>query len=93
MTPTADPMQIAQAIVRKHRDILAYPLARLSKGALVYDIARALALAEAQARVATQADLAWLDEFVVEPEWFPNEGDRQDWHERRQALRLRQRDT
>ena len=31
--------------------------------------------------------IRWLDEFVVEPEWFPNEGDRQYWRERRAAIR------
>ena len=34
-------------------------------------------------------DLHWLDEFVVEPEWFPNEGDRQYWQERRAASSAR----
>jgi len=30
--------------------------------------------------VRLRADLSWAMEYVVEPEWFPNEGDRQYWH-------------
>ena len=74
MTPTADPMQIAQAIVRKHRDILAYPLARLSKGALVYDIARALAEGEAQERERVIAVVQkFLSGIIATHSWFPME--------------------
>lgn len=29
---------------------------------------------------------SWAEEFIVEPEWFPNEGDRQAWRERKAAL-------
>lgn len=35
------------------------------------------------------ADLRWAAEFVTEPEWFPNEGDRQAWQERLQTIRAR----
>lgn len=34
-----------------------------------------------------RASLRWLDEFVVEPEEFPGEGDRAWWNERRQSIR------
>ena len=30
--------------------------------------------------------IAWLNEFVVEPEYFPAEGDRYWWQEKRAAL-------
>lgn len=30
--------------------------------------------------------LEWANEFIVEPEWFPNEGDRQLWRETRDGL-------
>ena len=33
-----------------------------------------------------QKDIHWLLEFVVEPEFFPNLGDRQYWHERVAAI-------
>ncbi|MCR4340194.1 MAG: hypothetical protein NUW01_09965 [Gemmatimonadaceae bacterium] len=29
--------------------------------------------------------LAWALAFIEEPEWFPNEGDRQAWQEKRRA--------
>lgn len=29
--------------------------------------------------------LSWAIEFITEPEWFPNEGDRQWWQERYQS--------
>ena len=47
----------------------------------------AVALALAEQRERLLAECKWLDEFVVEPESFQNEGDRQWWRERRQALR------
>ena len=31
-------------------------------------------------------DALWLLEFIVEPEWFPNEGDRQFWQERVRSI-------
>ena len=34
----------------------------------------------------TREDIAWLIEFVVEPEEFPNEGDRQWWQEKLQGI-------
>ena len=34
-------------------------------------------------------ELAWLLNFVEEPEWFPNEGDAQWWRERMSRLRAR----
>ena len=36
---------------------------------------------------AVREEIRWLDEFVVEPGWFPNWGDRQYWRERRAAIR------
>lgn len=33
-----------------------------------------------------QKDIEWLNEFVTEPEEFPNEGDRQWWQERRAGM-------
>jgi len=30
--------------------------------------------------------LKWLDEFVIEPEYFPGDGDRQWWREKRQSI-------
>ena len=46
-----------------------------------------IATALAAQRERLLAECKWLDEFVVEPESFQNEGDRQWWRERRQALR------
>ena len=53
----------------------------------------ALEAAERQARQQVrealekaEKDIHWLLEFVVEPEFFPNQGDRQYWHERLAAI-------
>ena len=54
------------------------------------DALMCLNCADAYARQQVEAavkEVQWLDEFVVEPEWFPNEGDRQYWQERRAAIR------
>lgn len=46
------------------------------------------ALREAEQRVkALEKECGWASEFMDEPDWFPNEGDRQAWLERRAALR------
>ena|SRR3990167_4268823 len=45
------------------------------------------ALAEKERELlAARKLLLWANEFIIEPEWFPNEGDRQFWRERRSAL-------
>ena len=36
-----------------------------------------------------QKEIEWASEYIVEPDWFPNEGDRQQWRERRAALKNR----
>ena len=46
-----------------------------------------------EARCARLEDeLRWAVEFVVEPEWFPNQGDRQAWQERLKNLAEGQHD-
>ena len=50
------------------------------------DVVKAIRGYAAEQVAQARADLHWLDEFVVEPEWFPNEGDRQFWQERRAAI-------
>ena len=37
-------------------------------------------------RTALRESLTWALEFIQEPEWFPNEGDRQWWQERRASI-------
>lgn len=52
-------------------------------------LATSLDAAKAEGAREMAVELAWLLNFVEEPEWFPNEGDMWWWRERMSRLRAR----
>jgi hypothetical protein len=55
-------------------------------------ISAALAADHEKVKALVEA-LQWLDEFVIEPEYFPANGDRQWWQEKRQAIRAKAKEA
>lgn len=84
MIPTI-PEALARQVVKSVKDdalALGHPFYEETQKALIERIAAAVREALEEAK----KDIHWLLEFVVEPEFFPNQGDRQYWHERVAAI-------